>query len=259
MIPKEIKLNFRKYGEGEKNLIIIHGLFGSLDNWASLAKRFANYFTVYTLDLRNHGLSPHTEEFSIKILSDDLELFIQNHIGKPVSIIGHSLGGKVAMHIAINNPYLIEKLIVADIGPQEYPPHHQLIIEMLKSLDLTKLKSRKEAEILMFEKIESKSMAQFLLKNLAWNAEGEFRWKFNLDAISKNILEVGKAQEGICTKKTLFLRGELAGYINSQDFAKIYEQFPFSDIETLPNTGHWLHAEQPELFFNLSISFLLDK
>ncbi len=248
-VEKTVPLNFKVYGESGPALVIVHGLFGSLDNWASLAKRFSNDFQVFTVDQRNHGLSPHTDDFSIELLAEDLKAFLDDRNLKKVNLIGHSLGGKTGMHLAIAHPDRVGKLVVADIAPKAYPLHHQVILDALHSLDFGELSSRKEAELLIGQRIQEPSTLQFLLKNLTWKEEGKLAWKFNLKSLTQHIQEVGKLQEGICTVETLFLRGDRSGYIHESDYQSIYQQFPFSEIHTLSNCGHWLHAEQPELFY----------
>lgn len=253
-----LSLHSKVYGDLGPALIIVHGLFGSLDNWAGMAKRFSEKFKVYLVDQRNHGCSPHTDEFSIELLAEDLKNFLdENHL-KKVHLLGHSLGGKAGMQLALRYPDRLNKLVVADIGPKAYPMHHQVILEALHSVKPGEIKSRKEAEMVLSRHINELSTLQFLLKNLTWNEDGTLVWKFNLKSLSEHILEVGKPQEGICPVKTLFLRGEHSGYIQEVDFESIQQQFPFSDIHTLSDCGHWLHAEKPDLFFEEVNQFLSD-
>ncbi len=250
-------LNYKQYGnESSSPLLIAHGLFGSLDNWVTLAKQFSTDFNVYCVDLRNHGLSPHTEAFSIELLAEDLNHFIETKIGKPTAVIGHSLGGKAAMHLAINFPQSLSKLIVADIAPKAYPPHHQIILQALHSLDFTSITSRKEAEEMLFKQLKDLSTVQFLAKNIARTDDGKLKWKFNLESLTTHIAEVGKPQVGICTLSTLFLRADRSNYVLDSDVEAIQEQFPFSEINTIENAGHWLHAEQPKAFYEAVIGFL---
>ncbi|MBX7182717.1 MAG: alpha/beta fold hydrolase [Bacteroidia bacterium] len=256
-MQQELQLNYKVYGDQGFPLVIIHGLFGSLDNWASLAKRFSSHFQVFTIDQRNHGLSPHTSDFTIELLSNDLLHFLQQQQLEQVHLLGHSLGGKTAMNFAIEHPQRVSKMVVADIAPKAYPLHHQLILEALHSLDIGEVSSRKEAESILSMRISEPSTLQFLLKNLTWNSENKLVWKFNLESLTRNIQEVGAAQAGICTVESLFLRGDRSGYIQDSDFESIYNQFPFSEIHTIPQCGHWLHAEQPELFYREVFDFLV--
>jgi pimeloyl-ACP methyl ester carboxylesterase len=170
-----MKLHFRELGEGQP-LIILHGLFGFSDNWQTHAKKLADYYRVILVDLRNHGHSPWSEEFSYDLMSEDLnELILENNLLNPI-IIGHSMGGKVAMTFAQKHPKSLEKLIIVDMGIKAYPPHHQHILEGIHTLDLTKVTVRSEAEKLLNVFIESEGVRQFLLKNLYWKEKGKC-WK----------------------------------------------------------------------------------
>lgn len=253
-----MKLNYKTFGEG-KPLIILHGVFGSLDNWLTVGKSLAEKFRVYLLDLRNHGDSFHDSEFTYEAMSKDLVNFIkENKIDNPV-IIGHSMGGKVAMKFAVNNPDLFEKLIVVDISPRAYPPHHQKILSGLESIDLKTLKSRKEADDKLSEYIPELGVRQFLLKNLA-REDGSFKWKINLPIISKKIENVGEGLEDklVSDKPTLFIRGEKSDYIKNSDNLSIIAIFPNSEIKTVKNAGHWVHAENPDAVIELVIDFIRD-
>lgn len=253
-----MKLNHKTFGEGTP-LIILHGVFGSLDNWLTVGKSLADKFKVYLLDLRNHGDSFHDSEFTYEAMSKDLVNFIkENKIDKPV-IIGHSMGGKVAMKFAVNNPDLFRKLIVVDIAPRAYPPHHQKILSGLESIDLKVLKSRKEADDKLSEYIPELGVRQFLLKNLTRD-EGNFKWKINLPIISKKIENVGEGLEDqlVSDKPTLFIRGEKSDYIQNSDNISIISIFPNSEIKTVKNAGHWVHAENPDAVVELIIDFVQD-
>ena len=253
-----MKLNYKEIGEGKQVLIIIHGLFGSLDNWLTLAKGFAQTHRVFLIDQRNHGKSPHSESFTYQDMSNDLKEFISEHkLGKP-SILGHSMGGKTAMLFASLDPQLVDKLIIVDIGPKYYPPHHKSIIAALTSLDLVNLKSRGEADKKMAELISEFGIRQFLLKNLTRNEKKEFEWKINLPVIIKNIENVG---EGLNSKlihngSTQFIRGDRSDYILDEDVDVIQQQFPNSQLVTIQGAGHWVHAEQPEALYNTIKNFL---
>lgn len=251
-----MKLNYKKLGEGEP-LVILHGLFGMLDNWFTLGKKFTENFTVYLIDLRNHGQSPHNDEWNYKIMSDDLLIFFDEHNIEKASIIGHSMGGKTAMHFAGKYSGRVKKLVVVDIAPRFYPIHHDTILTALLSIDLENLKSRNEADVMLSKYISDFGTKQFLLKNLARkeNDNTKFEWKFNLPVIAKNIHEVGAETTGGSTAPTLFIRGEKSDYINQSDEAEIKKLYPNSDIVSI-NSGHWVHAEKPEEFYNAVIKFL---
>jgi pimeloyl-ACP methyl ester carboxylesterase len=255
-----MKLNYKKQGEGEV-LVILHGLFGSLDNWQTLANRFADEgFEVFIIDQRNHGQSPHSEEWNYDIMADDLaELLAENGIEK-INLLGHSMGGKTAMRFACKYPHFVAKLMVADIGPKSYPVHHKEIIDALKSVDLLNISSRNDVDEALKKSIPEFGVRQFLIKNFYWKdpVKKIGDWKFNLNVISEKIEEVGKETypESFFTIPTLFIKGEKSNYIRKEDFEDIHNKFINSEIETIPNAGHWLHAEQPDLFFEKVIDFL---
>ncbi len=240
-------LNYKKLGEG-KPVIIMHGVFGSLDNWLTVGKKLAENFGVYLLDLRNHGDSFHDEDFSYDAMAKDLVNFIEAEKIEDPIIIGHSMGGKVAMKFAVNSPSLFEKMIVVDIAPRAYPPHHQKILEGLKSIDLGSLKSRKDADDQLSEFIPALGVRQFLLKNLTRDENNQFRWKINLPVIDAKIENIGEGLEDklASDKPTLFIRGEKSDYISNKDNISIVSFFPNSEIKTVKNAGHWVHAENPE-------------
>jgi esterase len=253
-----MKLNYKEFGKGDQSLIIIHGLFGSLDNWLTLAKGFGQDKRIFLIDQRNHGKSPHSDNFSYQDMANDLKEFIDEHNLGKVSILGHSMGGKTAMLFASLYSEMIEKLIIVDIGPKYYPPHHKTIITTLTNLDLANLKSRGEADKKMAESISEFGIRQFLLKNLTRNENKEFEWKINLPIIVKNIDNVG---EGLDTDfkyngATQFIRGDRSDYILDEDVDHIQKQFPNSQLVTIQGAGHWVHAEQPEALFNTITNFL---
>ena len=253
-----MKLNYKELGEG-KPLVIVHGLFGSLDNWITHGKRFAELgYHVFLVDQRNHGRSPHSEEFTYEAMSSDLLEFINDHIKKPVSIIGHSMGGKTAMHFAKDHPDYIEKLIVVDIGPKYYPPHHESVISAFNAVDPATLSSRSEGDKIMLEYIKEPGVRMFLLKNLIRAESNNFSWKMNLPVITKNIEEVGKEQSalGEIPVRTLFIHGGNSDYILRSDKPIIREQFTNCTFVEISGAGHWVHAEQSESFFLTAKTFL---
>lgn len=250
-------LNHKEFGEGPP-LIILHGLFGSLDNWVTLGKRFAENFKVYLVDQRNHGQSFHADQFSYETMSEDLCRFMGEHNIQKANIIGHSMGGKTAMEFTRKYPEKVEKLIVADIGPKFYPVHHSQILKAFYSVPITEISSRKEADEILSGLIGDFGIRQFLLKNLSREGDG-FKWKMNLDVIASNIEEVGKAlnQNALVKNKTLFLRGGNSDYVLNDDLNLIHSVFPNSSIDTIDGAGHWLHAEKPIEFYQKAIEFLL--
>ncbi|WP_422007691.1 alpha/beta fold hydrolase [Roseivirga pacifica] len=253
------QLNYKTFGEGEP-LIILHGLFGSLDNWITLAKKFADNYKVYIVDQRNHGLSFHDDTWDYDVMAEDLCEFMSTERLDKAHLIGHSMGGKTVMNFAVKYPEKVDKLIVADIGPKYYPVHHTTIIKALYSIDVNALSSRNEADEQMQKLISEFGVRQFLLKNLQRDGDS-FRWKMNLDVIAKNIEEVGKAlnQNATYPQPTLFIRGGKSDYIQDGDFNTIHSIFPKSKIETIAGAGHWLHAEKPAEFFQLVTEFLANE
>ena len=253
-----MKLFYREYGSGQP-LIILHGLFGQSDNWNTLAKQFSeNGFEVFIVDLRNHGLSPHSNDWNYKVMSEDvLELMNENNL-QNVVLLGHSMGGKVAMQFAIDNASFLDKLIVVDISPKYYPLHHQSVLEALQAIDFNFIKTRREAEEVLNKYISDFGTKQFLLKNIYWKEDGQLAWRFNLSVIVKNIENVGEATptEKSCDIPTLFIRGEKSNYILDTDINLIQDTFPKSMLETIPNAGHWVHAEKPKEFFDCVINFI---
>jgi esterase len=251
-----MKLFFRQQGQG-KPLIILHGLLGSSDNWHTLGKLFAETFSVYIVDQRNHGQSPHSDEFNYKLLTEDLEEFIkENKIEKP-HIIGHSMGGKTAMNFAVKNPASVDKLIVVDIVPKEYVVRHDRLIDGMKAIPLDKITTRAEAEAALVGYETDPVVRQFLLKNLARDNEGKFIWKVNLSAIDKHLQETGDSMiyQGTFGGPTLFINGKKSDYYQPGDDESIKKIFPNSQITSL-DTGHWVQAEKPQEFSQLVLQFL---
>lgn len=260
MIKNKMNLLYSKIlGSGEP-LLIVHGFLGMGDNWKTLARRFSNDFEVHLIDQRNHGRSFHADDFSYKILVDDLLQYINHHQLKKAYLLGHSMGGKTAMLFAVSYPEKVNKLMVADIGPKFYPRHHDIILEGLSVVDFTKQKSRKEVEEVLQEYIPEMGIRQFILKNVYWKTKEQLAFRFNLNSLLDNIDEIGAALAPLTVfeGKTLFLKGENSGYINDDDKKLIEAHFPESEIVTVKNAGHWLHAENPNDFYDHVVSFLAE-
>ncbi len=253
-----MKLFSRIMGEGQP-ILIVHGLFGMSDNWQSLGKKFADFYEVHLVDQRNHGRSPHSAVFNYEVLANDLLNYIKNHKLKNVILMGHSLGGKTAMQLAVKHPDLVQKLIIVDISPKAYPVHHNKIIEALQSLDFDDLKSRGEADIKLAEYIDDASVRQFLLKSLYWVEKEQLAFRFNLKAIADHITEVGKvlADKMVYKGPSLFIDGASSAYIVDEDEDLILEHFPEAEIVTIADAGHWVHAEQPKRFFDEVLRFCI--
>ena len=250
-------LHSKILGEGEP-LLILHGYFGMGDNWKSLANKFAEHFEVHLIDQRNHGRSFHADEFDYEILVEDLLNYIQHSQLEKVSILGHSMGGKVAMLFAVNYPELIYKLIVADISPRYYKPHHQTILSALNAVNFDIQNTRKKVEDVLKMDIKDPGILQFLLKNVFRKTKDELAFRFNIQSLTINNSEVGEARPSFThfDGETLFLRGENSNYILEEDEGLIEAHFINSTIVTVKNAGHWLHAENPTQFYNEVISFL---
>lgn len=252
-----MKLNFRTLGSGQP-LIIMHGVFGSSDNWQTLGKVFSEHFKVYLLDLRNHGNSPHSDEFNYDVMVQDVvELMDDEHL-HAAHILGHSMGGKVAMHLATKHPDRVNRLIVVDIAPKYYPPHHEQIFAGFHSVDLANLESRKQADDQMAQVISNFGVRQFILKNLDRKKDGRFGWKLNLSAIENAIEKVGEGVEGSVSFSgtSLFIAGGNSDYIINDDHELIRSHFPNSEVAVVPGAGHWVHAERPQELGEMVIKFL---
>lgn len=251
-----MKLYFKKIGAGQP-LLIIHGLFGSSDNWGTLGKKFAENHTVYLIDQRNHGHSNHDEIMNYEAMAEDLmELINDENIKNPI-LLGHSMGGKTAMTFTQKFPSVLAKLIVADIGVKGYPMHHEHIIEGLNSIDLNLVKSRGEATKILANHVKEFGIQQFLLKNLYWKEKGVLAWRMNIPVIVKNMSSIlGEIPNVVSQTTTLFLRGEKSNYILEDDFDNISDVFPNSTFETIYNAGHWLHAENPNDFYSIVSEFI---
>jgi pimeloyl-ACP methyl ester carboxylesterase len=250
-------LHYKQLGDGFP-LIILHGLFGMSDNWYSLGKQFGEHFNTYLVDQRNHGRSPHDPVFNYDVMAADLLDFMDEHFIESAHIIGHSMGGKTAMTFAVKFPHKVGKLVVADIAPRYYAPHHQEILEALDALPIGNLGSRKEAETLFMERLRDPATAQFLLKNLYPRDEGGYAWRFNLPSIAANIASVGEELDEVYRfeKPALFIRGSKSDYIKDSDIHRIENQFPKASVVTIEGAGHWIHAEKPRLFLETVLGFL---
>ncbi len=242
--------------ETQPAVVIVHGLFGSARNWGVIAKRLSAGRPVITLDLRNHGESPHLPGHSYLDLANDLANEIVE-IGAPVDVIGHSMGGKTAMVLALQNPALVNRLVVADIAPIGYRHTQMPLVRAMQALDLTKIASRKEADVALAAAIPEPGIRAFLIQSLELRAQDR-RWKLNLDALADQMpLILGFPKiTGAFANPTLFLSGGASDYIPSDSHAKIKSLFPISEFQTIPKAGHWLHAEAPAEFLTAVRAFL---
>jgi len=252
-----MKLFFREFGQGQP-IVILHGLFGSSDNWLPQAKLLSDSYTIYTVDQRNHGLSPHSEEFDYPSMVADLAEFIDDHkIVDPI-IIGHSMGGKTAMNFALAHPDKIGKLIVVDISPRAYDLEHYVILQGLNAIAIEKVQSRKEADEILAQHVAEPDVRQFLLKNLQRKDTGGFSWKINLPVLTRKLGNIGLDLQvkGTFAKPTLFIRGVRSNYVQDADWTRISTIFPDATLETM-ETGHWVQAEKPNEFVDVVKQWLI--
>jgi len=253
-----MKLHSQISGKGQA-LVILHGFLGMGDNWKTLSKAYAEAgYEVHLLDLRNHGKSPHSDEFDYKIMAEDVKAYFESKNLNNAILIGHSMGGKVAMFFACQYPNLLSHLIVVDISPRYYEPHHDDILESLKTLQNTKLTSRKEAENILKEKISNSGIRMFLLKNLKRDDDNTLNLKPNIDAFINNKENIGQSLpiDFTFNGKTLFIKGERSDYILNKDKRLINRHFKHNKIETISKAGHWVHAENPQSFLSKTLEFI---
>lgn len=249
-------LHHKIQGEGAP-LVILHGLFGSSDNWRYMATQLSQARQVITVDLANHGQSPHTENVSYQAMADDVANLIKELGLKSVDMLGHSIGGKVAMTVTASYPNQVHSLIVVDIAPKRYPDRHSDIFDALLAIDLTIMAKRSEVDDVLAKTIPNKAIRQFLLMNLTKTKE-ELKWQLNLPLLAQQYPKLIQAVcEGIVIKQpSLFIRGALSDYIEDGDVISIKQQFPNADFVTIEQSGHWIHAERPDVFLSTVQAFL---
>ena len=247
-------LHSQIFGTG-KPFLVLHGFLGMSDNWRSMGKQWAAHFEVHLIDLRNHGRSFHSDAFSYADMAADLTAYFDHHQLQQVIVLGHSMGGKLAMHYATTNPEQVEKLIVADIVPKTYPPHHDHILEGLMDLHTHPPESRGDADQRLSQFVTEQGTRSFLLKNLYRTRDG-FALRVNAPVLQEQVGQVMMASDANFQGPTLFLAGEKSDYILPQDHAQIASQFPQAIVKTIPNAGHWLHAENPIVFAAEMADFL---
>lgn len=254
-------LHSKIYGQEKPGtpLLVFHGLFGMLDNWGSFGKEFGEFFPTHIVDLRNHGKSFHSDDMNLEVMTEDILNYMNAHQLEKVNLLGHSLGGKTVMTFAISHPDKVEKLIVVDMAPKAYPPHHQGIIKALQMVDFSVLKSRQEVEVTLADYIPEKSVIQFLAKNLYWTDEKLLNWRFNLKTLAEkyNDFVASAVKYGTYSGETLFIGGAKSNYILPQDEYLIKQQFPKSKIISIAQAGHWVQAENPKDFNQAVKDFLV--
>nr|WP_319400056.1 alpha/beta fold hydrolase [uncultured Carboxylicivirga sp.] len=268
-----MKLFYREYGSQGPILIILHGLYGSSDNWVSIARMLQNDYHVYLIDQRNHGQSPHSLEMNYEVMANDLFEFFQDKGIEKAHLAGHSMGGKTVMRFALNHPDLIDKLIVLDIAPKSYASYsnygeitnnHALIIDSLLKINYENAQSRTDIDKQLAQYLPSKTLRQFLLKNMERTKDGNYHWKLNIPVLRDNLENIMNGFDDVdpetnhINTPTIVIRGEKSGYVKDEDTLIIHKYFKQAEVVTLPNAGHWLHAEQPELLVKTLAYFLLD-
>lgn len=250
-------LHSRIIGEGAP-ILILHGYFGNGDNWKTIANALSDRFQIHLIDQRNHGRSFHSDSFDYELLVEDLNDYVAYYKLENVTLLGHSMGGKTAMLYAVEYIENVIKLIVADISPRMYPPHHHDILEALNTIDFSIHTSRALIDMKLAELIPEAGVRQFLMKNVYWKEKGQLDFRFNLDSLTENNDEVGVALPSftVFEGEVLFLKGENSGYISIDDEPIIKAHFPNAKIEMIKNAGHWLHAENPTDFLKTVCKFL---
>ncbi|MDC1266717.1 alpha/beta fold hydrolase [Crocinitomicaceae bacterium] len=252
-----MKLFHKEFGSG-KPLVILHGLFGFSDNWQSHAKSLSSYYRVILFDLRNHGRSPWDDNHAYEYMALDVAESLDQLSVDKACFIGHSMGGKVLMHLGLNHGSYIDKMIVVDMGTKSYPMHHQDVIHAIQSVNIESITARSQVNEMLKPILASEGLRQFLLKNLYWKEKGVLAWRMNVKTLVKNMEEVLSAlPDGEILNESLFIRGGLSNYILDDDVDLIQNQFPNSELLTIDGAGHWVHAEASEAFLEATLSFLL--
>jgi len=253
-----MKLNYRQYSTVGHPLLILHGLFGSISNWNWHSNKLSEQYAVYALDLRNHGASPHAEQMDYPVMAMDVIEFMDAHKIGSAHLLGHSMGGKVAMQLALEHPQRVDKLVVADIAPVNYASEHDKVFDGLQAIDLQQITSRTQADKMLAEHVGDEVVRQFLLTNLVRAQDGRFHWRINLPVLAKSYLQLraAPAGDGIFDKPVLFIKGALSNYITEDHQQEIAKKFPQAGLKIIMQTGHWLHAEKPQTFYHLVSDFL---
>lgn len=260
MTNKSTLLNYKQIGTGE-NIVLIHGLFGSLENLNMVAKPLSEQYRITSVDVRNHGDSFHANSMTYPELAQDVITLLDHLAIDSCILLGHSMGGKIAIQVALEQPERIKKLLVADIAPVNYTSHHTQIIAGLKAIDFSTVKRRRDADDQLSEYVDDMGIRQFLLRNLAMNEQGEFSFKCNLNDISENYSQIIKAIELPINKspylgKTLFIKGANSDYILPEHKEAITALLPNSQAKVIQGAGHWLHAEKTIAFNKIILAFI---
>jgi len=252
-----MELHYRAHGAGPP-LVILHGLFGSLNNWHSHAAVLGERFRVLTVDQRNHGGSPHSAIMSYAAMAEDLREFISDQNTGPIQLLGHSMGGRTAMQFALTYPSEVQRLVVVDIRPQGDRPSHTHILEAMQGVDLSRVWTRGDVDATLAPLIPDQAERQLLATNLKRTEEGTFRWKINLDAIAARYAEIigPVTAAGRFGGPTLFLTGGRSTYVGAADHPGILDMFPNAQFVEISHAGHWVHADAPAEFRRIVMDFL---
>lgn len=268
-----MKLFYREYGTQGPTMVILHGLYGASDNWVSIARKLEKDYRIFIIDQRNHGQSPHSETHDFESMADDLLTFFKDHNITKAHIVGHSMGGKTAMRFALLHPELIDKLVVIDIAPKSYASfsnyaqitnNHLLIMDSMLNVDLSNIQSRQEVDQQLSGQLTDQKLRHFLLKNIHRTKSGSYQWRFNLPVLKQSLEQIMDGFSDLPPEQhktniqSIFIKGEQSGYITEEDSLIIRKYFKNAELVTIPNAGHWLHAEQPDLLIKTLAYFLLD-
>jgi pimeloyl-ACP methyl ester carboxylesterase len=268
-----MQLFYREYGGSGPKLVILHGLYGASDNWVSIARQLEKDYHIFLIDQRNHGQSPHSNIHDFESMANDLLDFFNTHNIKQAHLAGHSMGGKTAMRFALEYPDRINKLIVLDIAPKSYASfsnyaqitnNHQLIIDSMLNVRFQEVNSRQDISKQLKDSLPDAKLQQFLLKNVERTKAGTYQWRLNLEVLKSTLDQILDGFSMLDPESNhskipaIFIRGEKSGYVMDEDSMIIRKFFKNSEVVDIPNAGHWLHAEQPELLIKTLAYFLLD-
>ncbi len=257
-----MKLFYRKFGSGHP-IIILHGLLGASDNWVTIAKGLSDKYEVFIPDLRNHGQSPHSPIFNYNVLAGDLLEFFDDRLLSKAALIGHSMGGKIAMNFTLEHPQRVAKLVVIDISPGSYPVRniHDDVLNAMASVNFDLIRSREEVDLMLRQTINSEQIRLLIMKNLYRIGKSRWAWRINLEAINENITEISRelVHTAVFPGSVMFIKGGRSDYIQQADEANILKYFPDAIIETIEKASHWVHSDAPEEMHKLMDNFLENK
>jgi esterase len=255
-----VALHYRVFGEAQSTrptVLLLHGLFGSGGNWQRIARRLEDRWTVLVPDLRNHGRSPHAPGMSYPEMASDLAGLLDRLGIDSAMVVGHSMGGKAAMQLALDAPDRVSRLVPVDIAPVTYPERFGQVIEALSGIDLSRLGQRSEADAELANSLDSEAVRQYLLQNLV-RVDGHWAWRFNLDALAARVAELAAfpVHEGAYPGPALFVHGADSDYVLPEHRDSILARFPRMQLHAVDGAGHWVYSEQPEAFVRVLEQFL---